>query len=88
VLLALTTAAGLAGDEERIVACRRELAALTEGDGEFFRRWHSAHSLWALGLAAWRQDDLDRAAGLVQQSLRLGEGLNDQMGSASPPVPR
>jgi predicted ATPase/DNA-binding NarL/FixJ family response regulator len=82
VLLALTTAAGLAGDEERVVACQRELAGLTEGDGEFIRRWHSAHSLWALGLAAWRRGDFDRAAELVQQSLRLREGLNDQMGHA------
>jgi non-specific serine/threonine protein kinase len=34
LLLSLTLAAGLAGDEERVAACRRELAALTE-TGEF-----------------------------------------------------
>ena len=38
-------AAGLAGDEERAVACHREIAALTEAGGEYVRRWHSAYSL-------------------------------------------
>ena len=35
----------------------------------------------ALGLAAWRRGDLDRAAGLQRQCLRLREGRNDPMGS-------
>jgi predicted ATPase/DNA-binding NarL/FixJ family response regulator len=85
VLIPLATAAGLAGDEQNVLACRRELAALTEADGEPIRRWYSAYCLWALGVAVWRRGDLDRAAELVQQSLRvqaLQEGLNDQMGSA------
>ena len=77
LLISLAIAAGLAGDEERVGACHRELAALTEGGGESVRRWHSAYCLWALGLAVWRRGDLDRAAGLQQESLRLGEGLND-----------
>ena len=33
-------------------------------------------------MAAWRRGDLDRATGLQQQSLRLWEGLNEQMGDA------
>jgi non-specific serine/threonine protein kinase len=41
---------------------------------------YSGWSLLALGLAAWRRGDLDRAAGLLQQSLRLRS--NDPMGSA------
>ena len=41
LLLGLAQAAGLAGDEQRAVACHRELAALTEASGEFFRRWYS-----------------------------------------------
>ena len=82
LLICLAVAAGLAGDEERVVACRQQLAALTEASGEFSRRWSSAWSLWALGVAAWRQADLDRATGLQQQSLRLWEGLNEQMGDA------
>ena len=79
LLICLAVAAGLAGDEERAVACHRELAALTEAGGDYIRRWSSAYSLWALGAAAWRRGDLDRAAGLHQQSLRLRD--NDQMGT-------
>ena len=79
LLIGRAMAAGLAGDEQRAVACHRELAALTEAGGEFSRRWSSAWSLWALGAAAWRRSDLDRAAGLHQQSLRLRR--NDRMGS-------
>ncbi len=79
LLIGLANAAGLAGDEERAVACHRELAALTEAGSEFIRRAYSAYSLWALGAAAWRRGDLDRATGLQQQSLRLRR--NDRMGS-------
>ena len=82
LLVSLAVAAGLAGDEDRVVACQRELAGLTEAGGEFMRRWCSGYCLWALGLAAWRRGDLDRAAGLEQESLRLRAGLNDPMGIA------
>ena len=79
LLINLANAAGLAGDEERAVACHRELAALTEAGSEYIRRAYSAYSLWALGAAAWRRGDLDRATGLQQQSLRLRR--NDLMGT-------
>jgi predicted ATPase len=82
VLLALATAAGLAGDEERAIACHRELAALTEAGGEFTQRSHSPHWLWPLGLAAWRRGDLARATGLVQQCLRLQARLDERMSPA------
>jgi non-specific serine/threonine protein kinase len=71
LLICLATAAGLAGDEERAAACHREMAALTEAGSEYTRRTYSAYSLWALGTAAWRRRDFDRATGLQQQSLRL-----------------
>jgi predicted ATPase/DNA-binding NarL/FixJ family response regulator len=71
LLICLATAAGLAGDEERAAACHREMAALTEAGSEYTRRMYSAYSLWALGAAAWRRGDLERATGLQQQSLRL-----------------
>ncbi len=77
LLISLAIAAGVAGDEERVRRCRHELAALTETSGESVRRWHSAYCLWALGLAAWHRGDLDRAAALEQESLRLRDGLND-----------
>ena len=79
LLIIPAVAAGLAGDEERAVACHRELATLTEAGSEYIRRWYSAYSLWALGAAAWRRGDLDRAAGLQQQSLRLRR--DDRMGT-------
>jgi non-specific serine/threonine protein kinase len=77
LLISLAIAAGLAGDEDRVVACQRQLAVLTEAGGESVRRWHSAYCLWALGLAAWRRGDLDRAASLERESLQLRDGLND-----------
>ena len=82
LLICLATAAGLAGDEGRAVACHRELSALTEAGSEAIRSAYSAYSaysLWALGAAAWRLGNLDRATGLQQQSLRLRR--NDRMGS-------
>ena len=83
LLVCLAQAAGLAGDEERAVACHREVLALTKAGSEFIRCWYSAWSLWGLGAAAWRRGDLDRAAGLHQQSLRLRLRAcsNEQMGS-------
>jgi non-specific serine/threonine protein kinase len=81
LLVCLSDAAGLAGDEERAVACHREVLALTETGGEYIRSWSSAWCLWGLGAAAWRGGDLDRATELQQQSLRLWEGLNERMGS-------
>jgi non-specific serine/threonine protein kinase len=79
LLICLANAAGLAGDEERAVACHRELGALTEAGSEYIRRAYCAYSLWTLGAAAWRRGDLDRATRLQQQSLRLHR--DDRMGS-------
>jgi predicted ATPase/DNA-binding CsgD family transcriptional regulator len=81
VLHWLAGTAGLAGDEERVLARQRELIALTEPGGEFIQRWYCTRSVWAQGLAAWRRGDLDRAAGLQQQCLRLLEGLSDRVGN-------
>ena len=82
LLICLAQAAGLAGDEQRAVACHREFAALTEAGSEFIRRAYSAWSLWGMGAAAWRRGDLDRATGLQQQSLRVRARSNDRMGPA------
>ena len=80
VLISLTTAAGLAGEEERAAARQRELSALSAVGGELTLRWHSAYLLWALGLPVWRGGDLDPAAGLQAQALRLKAGHNDRPG--------
>jgi len=79
MLTSLVIAAGMAGDEERAVACSREIAELTKAGGEYIRRWYNAYPLWALGATAWRQGDLDRAADLEQESLRLLR--DDRMGT-------
>jgi len=79
LLNSLVIVAGLADDEERAVACSRELAALTEAGSDYIRNWYSAYPLWALGTAAWRRGDLDRAADLEQQGLRLLR--HDRMGT-------
>jgi len=79
LLINLANAAGLAGDEERATACHRELAALTQAGSEYIRRAYCAYSLWALGAAAWRCGDLDRATELQRQSLRLRR--NDRIGA-------
>jgi non-specific serine/threonine protein kinase len=82
LLVCLSDAAGLDGDEERATACAREVLALTEAGSEFIRRWYSAWALWGLGAAAWRRGDFDRANGLLRQSLLFWEGLNERMGAA------
>jgi hypothetical protein len=81
MMVSLAIAAGVTGDEQRAVACHREIVTLTEAGGEFSQRWHCAYGLWAVGLAAWRRGDLDRAADLEQESLRLLEGLNNPRGN-------
>ena len=80
LLAALATALSLAGDAARVTACDRDLAALTAAGGDLIHRWYLACSLSALGLVAWHQGDLDRAAGLQQQSLLLRDGLGDRSG--------
>jgi predicted ATPase/DNA-binding NarL/FixJ family response regulator len=80
LLFILAIAAGLAGDEERVLACHREFLALTEAGGESVPHPYSAHFLSALGLAAWRRGDLDRATDLQQQSLQLQARRSERMG--------
>jgi predicted ATPase/DNA-binding NarL/FixJ family response regulator len=80
LLFILAIAAGLAGDEERVLACHREFLALTEAGGESVPHPYFAHFLSALGLAAWRRGDLDRATDLQQQSLQLQARRSERMG--------
>jgi len=82
LLISVAMSAGLAGDEERAAACYQQIAELAEAGGDYTRRWSSAYSLWALGLAVWRRGDLDRATGLEQESLRFRDLVYDPMGTA------
>jgi predicted ATPase/DNA-binding CsgD family transcriptional regulator len=77
-LFALAVASGGLGDATQALACHEEMLAITEPRGEV---WHRSLSLWAFGLAVWPQDPR-RAAGLVQESLRLKRPLNDLLGFA------
>ena len=81
LLIGLTITAGVAGDEECVVACRREYLGLTEGAPEVVQRVYSAYWLWALGLTAWQQGDLARATDLERQSLRLRTRSDERIGS-------
>ena len=72
LLVSLAVAAGLAGDEDPggglpAGACRADRAPAVNSCAA----GAPGTRLWALGLAAWRRGDLDRAAGLEQESLRL-----------------
>jgi predicted ATPase/DNA-binding NarL/FixJ family response regulator len=80
LLVWMAGAACLADDEERVLACQRELAALTEPGGEDIQDTYGAHAVWALGMVAWRRGDLDRATELQLRCLRLREGPGDRMG--------
>jgi hypothetical protein len=82
LLLNLKFCAGPAGDEERAAACHQQIVELAEASGDYTRRWTSAYSLWALGLAVWRRGDLDRAASLERESLRFRDLGYNPMGTA------
>lgn len=73
-LLILGVAYDLDDNFERAIECHEELLAITEKHGESVFR---CYSLWALGPAYFRQGDIDSAAHVVQQSLRLAR-LADQ----------
>ncbi|WP_204011770.1 ATP-binding protein [Virgisporangium aurantiacum] len=81
VMFTLVAAAGLAGDHARASACYREVLAITEPNGEGIYR---SNAMWAHGMVAWRQGDLDEAAALQLASLRLKciHGLDDTLGGA------
>jgi predicted ATPase/DNA-binding CsgD family transcriptional regulator len=68
VLLIFATAAGLAGDHERAIACQREMLAIVEPRGT--SPYRSA-AVWVGGLIAWLRGELGQAAAQVVESLRL-----------------
>jgi DNA-binding CsgD family transcriptional regulator len=79
VLLVLAVCYQLLGEHDRALACHEQVLTVTEPRGEaFYRSW----SLWALGVAAWQHDDLDRSADLQRQAMRLKRVTNDRLGVA------
>jgi predicted ATPase/DNA-binding NarL/FixJ family response regulator len=77
-LIWLALANGLLGKGAQAVACHEQVLAITEPRGE---AWFQSYSLWACGLAAWQQSDLERAADLLMESLRLKREVTDLLGS-------
>ncbi|MET8008152.1 ATP-binding protein [Nonomuraea glycinis] len=55
-----------------------ECMAVCDAYGE---GWHRAYCSMALGVAAWRQEDLGRATELEKQSLRFNRSLGDALGA-------
>jgi non-specific serine/threonine protein kinase len=75
--LALTN--GLLGETERAVGYHEQILAITEPRGEI---WYRSFSLWALGVAVWRQGDTRQAAGLLERGLRLKRRMDEPLGTA------
>jgi DNA-binding NarL/FixJ family response regulator len=66
-------------DERRGIAYLDEILAITEPLGEQVYR---SYALWGLGIAAWRQADVQRAASLLTQSLMLEHQVHELLGEA------
>src|ERR1700716_177676 len=52
------------GDTARTVPCHEEILAITEPHSEL---WYRSHSLWNLGVVAWRQGGPRRAGEAAEQ---------------------
>ena len=71
-LFVLGSVRALAGDTERATECHRQLISITETSGESLFR---SIALWGLGTAAWRQGDVSRAIGLLEDALRVNRRM-------------
>ena len=79
ILSTLSLAFSFLGDREQAAEARRECLALTDSLGERFQR---SYVLWAIGLDALQEGDLDGAEAALQEALELKTGLSDHVGSA------
>ncbi|MGW6379389.1 ATP-binding protein [Rhodococcus sp. NPDC055112] len=77
-LLGLTLASGLLGDAAGAVGYQEEALAISDRSGESVYR---AYAACALGLALWEADP-PRAAGLLEQGLRLSRSAGDMLAAA------
>jgi DNA-binding CsgD family transcriptional regulator len=64
----------LLGAADRAEELYREAIITCESHGE---TWTKGYMLWGLGLVAWQQGDVSRAAAHARQALRIGRELND-----------
>lgn len=80
VLQALGWTFELQGDATWATACHEQVLAITESRRESVYR---SYSLWATGVAVWRQGDGARAARLLEQGLRLTWLVDDPLIAAA-----
>ncbi|MGV9866672.1 protein kinase domain-containing protein [Rhodococcus koreensis] len=67
------------GDSRRAIACQEHALDLAKTHGEhIIRSW----ALWSMAIAHWRAGDVDRAAPLLWESLRLTRLVNDPLVAA------
>jgi non-specific serine/threonine protein kinase len=66
-------------DPQLAAAYLEEVLAITKPRGETIYR---SYSLWALGIAAWRNGDPQRAVSLLTQGLTLKHQIAERMGEA------
>jgi non-specific serine/threonine protein kinase len=66
-------------DPQGAAACLEEVLAITEPRGDMIYR---SYSLWALGIAAWRSGDPQRAVSLLTKGLTLKHQIAERMGEA------
>ncbi|HWU31957.1 MAG TPA: LuxR C-terminal-related transcriptional regulator, partial [Marmoricola sp.] len=78
ILIGLALAAGLAGEGDKSRIAHERVLAITQDRRE---SWYRAYSLWALGIALWRDNDPAGAHTMLDQSLRLRRTMNDLLGS-------
>jgi predicted ATPase/DNA-binding CsgD family transcriptional regulator len=78
ILVGLALACGLSGDAAAAAIVHQRILDITEPREE---SWYRSYSLWALGIALWREGEHAQAAELLVDSLQLRRRLNDALGS-------
>ncbi len=77
-LIRLSLAHSCLGNFALADSVAEECMAVCDAHGE---GWHRAYCSMALGVSAWRQEDLGRATELEKESLRFNRSLGDALGS-------
>lgn len=80
ILETLGWAFELQKDTTRATECYARALEITESHGESVYR---SYALWAMGVAVWRQGDLGRSTGLLQQGLQLTRVVDDPLMAAT-----
>lgn len=75
----LVTVAAASAEPSRALDRANEYFSVAEALGD---QWTTSWVLWAVGLAHWRLDDMDKSGDLVIRSLNLRRPFEDLLGSA------